>query len=436
MQPRKYRRTVHAGDTARTERGVIRRGLMICFPVVWAWCLFACSSPIVEKAETESPVRPLPENLVGTDKMEDVDFSRFQHESVRHKELPCLLCHQQKDDRSSAKFAPHASCSGCHTPQFENKAHPICSTCHTGPDTPELKPFPSIVSFKTKFDHTAHISLTSCSSCHATQGDGMSVPSGADAHASCFTCHAAEKVVDDRNIGSCSTCHEQGPPNRIVDARTSVGFNFGHADHSRLSCNNCHRPVGGNDMSVIAVSQHKGVQNSCASCHNSRRAFGPNRLSDCRRCHTDFPSSTRFGAQFSHAVHTANDCAGCHKQGVANFSVPNGKNAHSTCFQCHAPGQSASAKSTCFSCHKIGGGIDIRPSRAVIPGNFAHAKHEFMDCDSCHTPSGGKMTAPVVRMHKAAGSATACVTCHDNQGAFGEDPANCGRCHTGGEYDE
>lgn len=396
--------------------------------------LFSCTSSVVEKKETESPFKPLPENMVSTDEMEDVDFSRFRHDNERHQEIPCLLCHQQRDEAFRPRFASHTPCAGCHTPQFEDKTHPICSTCHTGPDTAELKPFPAISSFRTKFDHPAHIRLTSCSTCHATQADGMTVPSGGDAHASCFTCHTADKVVGDRNIGSCSTCHEPGVAERIVDSSAAIGFNFDHKNHSRVSCDNCHRPLGGNNMSEITVSEHKNLANSCSTCHNSKRAFGPSRMNDCRRCHTELPSSTRFGVQFSHAVHAKDDCASCHKPAAANFSVPNTQNAHATCFQCHAPGKQAAAKSTCFACHKIGGGLDIKPSRAVIPGNFAHSKHEFMGCDSCHSPAGGRMTAPTVRMHKAQGAGTSCATCHDNQGAFGEDFANCRRCHVGGQF--
>ncbi len=426
-------------NTDRTSADRIRRRfklvvVLIAIPIFTIYFLSACTSSVVEKKETESPFKPLPENMVGTDTMDDVDFSKFRHDNEKHSEIPCLLCHQQKDEAFRPRFASHTPCAGCHTPQFEDKNHPICSTCHTGPDTAELKRFPSIASFRTKFDHSAHIGLTSCSTCHAQQGDGMSVPAGGDAHASCFTCHTADKVIGDRNIGSCSTCHEAGSPNRISDSRATIGFNFDHGNHSRMSCNNCHKPLGGNNMSAIAVSEHKNLQNSCATCHNSRRAFGPSRMSDCRRCHTELPSGGRFGVRFSHSVHTGTDCATCHKQGASNFSVPNSQTAHTTCFQCHAPGKAASSKSTCFACHQIGGGMDIRPSRAVIPGNFKHSAHEFMGCDSCHAPSGGKMTAPTVRMHKAQGAGTTCATCHDNQGAFGEDFANCRRCHVGGQF--
>lgn len=419
-----------ASVTRRSKFVVLGAGILF-FAVYF---VTSCGSSVAEKKVIESPFKPLPENIVSTDEMEDVDFSKFEHDSDRHRNLPCLLCHQQKDSSSSPTFASHTRCAGCHTPQFEDKTHLICTTCHTGSDSAELKAFPAMTSFRANFSHSQHIRTTTCATCHKPQGDGMTVPSGGDAHTNCLSCHTTDKVVGDRNIGSCNTCHELGSPNRIVDSTAAIGFNFDHARHSRVACDNCHRPIGGNKMSATTVSQHKNLRNSCATCHNSKRAFGASRMADCRRCHSDIPASSNFGVRFGHDVHAKDNCASCHKAGAANFSVPNGATAHNSCFQCHAPGKSAAAKSTCFSCHKIGGGIDIKPSRAVIPGNFAHAKHEFLGCDSCHASSGGKMTMPTAAMHKAKGGGTNCATCHDNQTAFGEDFASCKRCHVGDKF--
>lgn len=88
----------------------------------------------------------------------------------------------------------------------------------------------------------------------------------------------------------------------------------------------------------------------------------------------------------------------------------------------------------CFTCHEPGGKNTIAASSPVIPGNFAHTKHSFLDCDSCHTPAEARMTAPVVAMHKGSKSATSCATCHNNEMAFGEDFTNCKRCHTGNRF--
>lgn len=401
----------------------------------------ACTSSVQEKKPAESPFQPLPENVVATDKMEDVDFSQFKHDSPRHQTVPCLLCHIQKDEKTQQpKFASHQTCAGCHTPQFEDKAHPICVTCHTDQGSEKLKPFPAMKSFRAEFNHTAHFKETDCATCHQMQGDGMTVPSSGDAHATCFQCHTTDKIVGEKNIGSCSTCHVAGAANRIVDSTEKIGFNFAHSKHSGLDCKSCHSATGsGNKMSEITVGMHSGQANSCVTCHNNQRAFGATNFNDCRRCHEEVSSAKSFGVNFNHSLHTKTNCATCHKSGGsgATFTVPNTQAAHTTCFQCHSPNKDSGKLTTskCFQCHQIGGTNDIKPSPSSIAGNFSHNKHSVMDCDSCHTNKGGQMNAPAVVVHKATKATLSCATCHNNQVAFGpEDFTNCKRCHTNGNF--
>jgi hypothetical protein len=391
------------------------------FLFVFGYVLTSCTSQVQEKKETQSPFQPLPETLVATDEMDDVDFSRFRHDSERHQTVPCLLCHQRNEESPKPRFSSHTPCVGCHTPQFKDNTHPICVICHTEPNSAELKPFPAMTSFKAGFDHTAHFKETNCATCHKPQGGGMDVPNRSDAHVTCFQCHTSDRLAGDRNIGSCSTCHEPGRANRIVDRAENIGFNFDHARHGSLSCNSCHRPRGANEMSAITVAMHSGAANSCATCHNEKRAFGANDFSDCRRCHSEVASAKNFGIRFSHSVHAKTDCATCHKSGGVNFTVPNSERAHQTCFQCHSAMKGGGSFTTgrCFTCHEPGGGKNITASPQTIKGNFSHAKHGFFECDSCHTATGANMSAPAVLMHKAPKSASSCATCHDNQTAFG-----------------
>lgn len=408
------------------------------FCLIAGYFLASCTSSVQEKKPTESPFKPLPETLEITDTMDSVDFSKFNHDSVKHKNVPCLLCHQQTDGETKPKFASHTPCAGCHTPQFKDETHPICAVCHTGQGTADLKPFPAMKSFKANFNHTAHFKETNCATCHKPQGTGMTVPAGGNAHANCFQCHTSDKIVGERNIGSCSTCHEAGTPNRITDSTRNIGFNFDHAKHSSQNCNSCHNAGSGNQMSAITVSMHSGAANSCATCHNEKKAFGANDFSDCRRCHQEVANARSFGIKFNHSVHAKNNCATCHKSGSSgvNFSVPNGEIAHKTCFQCHSPtkGGGSFTNSKCFSCHQVNGSNNISPSPQIIAGNFKHTAHSFLECSSCHTTSGGKMNAPLVAMHKTSKSGLSCVTCHNNDMAFGEDFANCRRCHTGSNF--
>ncbi len=294
-----------------------------------------------------------------------------------------------------------------------------------------------MTSFRAHFDHAAHIRQTACSTCHQTRGTGMVVPAGSDAHSTCFQCHTSDKVINDRNIGSCNTCHELGPANRITDTNPNIGFGFSHERHGGVACTNCHAPEGANRMSAVKVAMHSNQANSCATCHNSKRAFGANTFANCRKCHEQAPAAKTVGVRFDHTIHAKNNCVTCHNPGRGvNFTVPNGDSAHNTCFKCHQPMKGGGSFTTgkCFTCHQPGGTNDIKAAAAVIGGNFQHTKHTFMDCDACHSPENGKMTFPTVAMHRAPKSGMSCATCHDNSTAFGEDFTNCKKCHVGGTF--
>lgn len=412
----------------------------IVFCLFFSYLIPSCTSEIQEKKPAESPFQPLPEAVTSTDKMEDVDFSHFKHDSIRHKTVPCLLCHQNNpDDPNKPRFASHTPCAGCHTPQFADNNHKICVICHTENGSDKLRPFPPMRSFKVNFNHTAHFKETNCATCHQNQGVGMSVPNGGDAHATCFQCHTSDKVVGDKNIGSCSTCHELGTPTRIVDRAENIGFNFSHSRHSGLNCNSCHNSLSASKMSVITVGMHAGAANSCASCHNNQRAFGANDFTDCRKCHEQVANTSSFGVRFNHANHTKANCVTCHKSGGngLNFSVPNGQNAHTTCFQCHSPMKDRGSFSTskCFQCHQAGSTNQLAASIQVKGGIFNHTKHRGMSCNACHKIGGNGVSEPTIAMHKAGKGSFSCATCHNNQKAFGgDDFTDCKRCHVNNKF--
>ena len=408
--------------------------LFVC--LLGGYFLSSCTSQIQEKPERESAFKPLIPD-VPVDEMSDVNFTTFKHDK-RHQTIPCLLCHQRTEDSAKPKFSSHTPCAGCHTQQFKDKSHPICVICHTNVETGELKEFPPMKSFKMEFNHTAHFKEANCATCHQPQGGGISIPARLNAHATCFQCHTSDKIVGEKNLGSCSTCHQPGTPNPITDSAKTVGFNFEHAKHSGLNCQSCHTPTSSNQMSAINVSMHSGQTNSCRTCHNGGKAFGATDFKDCRRCHQEVAKARSFGVKFDHANHTKSNCATCHKaggQGV-NFTVPNGQNAHNTCFQCHSPmkGGGSFTNSKCFTCHQIGGTNNISAPPVTIAGNFSHTRHNGLDCRNCHTSSGGEMSAPTVAMHTPAKLGLSCATCHNNQKAFGEDFSNCKRCHTNNSF--
>jgi c(7)-type cytochrome triheme protein len=268
----------------------------------------------------------------------------------------------------------------------------------------------------------------------------MTIPSGGDAHATCYQCHTADKVMGEKNLGSCSTCHQPGTPTQIADSTKAPGFGFDHNRHSGLSCTSCHNSTGGNNMSAPTVAMHTsaGSAQSCATCHNGSRAFGANTFANCKSCHQQFAGARSFGVKFEHSDHAKANCATCHKsagKGVS-FSVPAGQNAHTTCFQCHSPTKQGTSQNNgyCFQCHQPGSGERMAAAPMFIAGNFSHTKHKAMACNSCHSTKGGDISAPTVAMHKTAKGTQSCATCHNNQKAFGEDFSNCKRCHTGENF--
>ncbi|MEO8574219.1 MAG: cytochrome c3 family protein, partial [Pyrinomonadaceae bacterium] len=221
------------------------------------------------------------------------DFSKFPHGTAQHTRLPCLVCHVRSDNSAAPKMPGHIPCSSCHAQQFaEGNSSPICSICHTATD---VKRFPALRSFNAVFDHGKHLRQTNCATCHkpSSRGVALSIPSRTSAHVTCFQCHGPQTMAGGKNIGSCSTCHQNGSLRRTPETAKGFRVNFSHSEHARkgLSCSECHtvRPGAGRGSQVTApiASMHfaAGGVKSCAACHNDQRAFGADNFTNCRRCH-------------------------------------------------------------------------------------------------------------------------------------------------------
>jgi c(7)-type cytochrome triheme protein len=218
------------------------------------------------------------------------DYSKFPHANQAHSRLPCLLCHRRENNSPQPKRSGHVPCSGCHTQQFAASGGPICTICHTSVEQPSVavKPFPPLKSFNVSFNHSQHKQVV-CATCHkpSRRGVALTIPSGLNAHATCYACHAPRAQSNGRDISSCGTCHKQGQFARTPEMRKAYRVSFSHAEHTRqkLSCNECHTSMK-NSITSPAPSQHFGSARaeSCMSCHNNKRAFGED-FSSCKRCH-------------------------------------------------------------------------------------------------------------------------------------------------------
>jgi hypothetical protein len=231
------------------------------------------------------------------------DYSQFKHDSAQHARLPCLLCHRRESNSAQPTLpgkSNHAPCSGCHAQQFSDSSNAICTICHTNSQTGTVKPFPDLKSFNVKFDHARHSSVgTPCATCHRPnrRGVALSIPTGLNAHTICFRCHTPEaksNEANNRNLGSCSTCHELGRHVWTTERAAAFRMGFSHKSHDaseNLSCSACHRvkagqPLGRQVTTPMALNHHAPARAvSCMTCHNGRKAFGGDDFSVCTRCH-------------------------------------------------------------------------------------------------------------------------------------------------------
>jgi c(7)-type cytochrome triheme protein len=243
------------------------------------------------------------------------DYSRFSHTSPReHADLMdrknCGSCHR-RGGGVVPTFPLHKDCTNCHMVQFTaaNRGadvNPLCTICHTrdglNSSNPPTKPFSALRSFRAEFDHAQHLQgkenarpAASCAACHtsARRGAAQTIPAHLNAHQVCYNCHSAGKQAND--FSSCGVCHSSGSYSPTSANAASYRVSFSHADHTgraRLSCTACHniRERGlpqGRQVSSISPLEHFSSTRaqSCAVCHNGRRAFGDADTHDCKRCH-------------------------------------------------------------------------------------------------------------------------------------------------------
>ena len=230
---------------------------------------------------------------------EGLDYGKFQHSSRNHSRLPCLLCHR-RDSNSPVPKRPggsgHLPCAGCHAQQFSNSDSPICTICHTDVKSGALKPFPRLKSFRMKFDHSLHVKMgsVSCATCHrpASGGVALSIPTGFNAHTTCYRCHTPRAQSGGRDISSCGTCHQLGGYSRTPTSAPAFRVGFNHSKHEKVTCNECHQVRAGMPQrrQVTApepLNHHAtGRAQSCMTCHEGKRAFGGDDFTVCKRCHT------------------------------------------------------------------------------------------------------------------------------------------------------
>jgi c(7)-type cytochrome triheme protein len=270
-------------------------GAPIAFSLVTVFNL-AASEPMRASARKTLDAESIKEQMQFP---QGLDYGKFQHNNANHSRLPCLLCHR-RDTNSSVPKLPggsgHLPCAGCHAQQFAAGEGPICTICHTDARSGAVKSFPRLKSFRMTFDHSRHLQLgnVGCTTCHrsARGGVALSIPSGFNAHTTCFRCHTPNAQSGGRNLSSCGTCHQLGGYARTPESAPAFRVGFSHAKHQTVTCNGCHQIRAGlpqrRQVTVPEPLNHHatGRGQSCMTCHNGKRTFGGDDFSTCTRCHT------------------------------------------------------------------------------------------------------------------------------------------------------
>jgi c(7)-type cytochrome triheme protein len=224
-----------------------------------------------------------------------------------------------------------------------------------------------------------------------------------------------------------------------------------HADFVNPSnCDSCHQRSGTNPQPTFPG--HK----ACINCHLAQ--FTTTNIAMCTICHVNdlgnanpgmkgFPGLRSFRVSFDHQDHVGvgASCASCHRparRGVA-LSIPASLSAHTQCYTCHSPGQSASNLSSCGTCHSVGGYARTPPTARAFSFSFSHATHgprQRLGCTDCHIVRGGlpqsrQVSSPAAFQHFPRSRAQSCLTCHNGKRAFGEaDFGDCKKCHKGSTF--
>jgi hypothetical protein len=274
-------------------RGFWKRFLSIGL-IIPACCMLQLPSRNSTVLASPTAVAPDPQD-------QKIDFSKFFHNNSNHARLPCLLCHR-REGTATRPLMPgaggHLPCTGCHAKEFSNSSSPVCTICHTNIQSGALKNFPALKSFNLKFDHSIHVRglKVNCSSCHRPSRGGvaLTIPSGANAHSTCYQCHAPRAQENGRDISSCGICHQLGSYARTSTQAASFRVGFNHAKHDgpqKLNCTDCHSVRAGAPQrrqvtAPLAFNHHAPTGAlSCATCHTGKRAFGGDDFSACTECH-------------------------------------------------------------------------------------------------------------------------------------------------------
>src|SRR5271165_74816 len=291
----------------------------------------------------------------------------------------CLGCHAEKE-------ALHASIHGSLG----------CGDCHT-----TIRAFP----------HPEHVAPVNCSTCHTTEGSGVS--SSVHAHSSqqpCLSCHGdAHGILAAKDPKSpvyalnlprtCGTCHgnqdfvkKHGLPDVYSEYIDSI-HGFALTKDGLLvaaTCSSCHGahdiltkkdPKSRTNRANIPATCgacHQGIETAYfAGVHGKALKAGNPAVPACQNCHTAHQIADVREAAWK--MKTAATCGGCHKEKFQTYRDT-----------LHAQVSSLGYVETahCWDCHRA---HDILPKSD--PASSVAQAHLVETCGKCHSGIGASFVS-------------------------------------------
>ncbi len=393
-----------------------------------------------------------------------------------HKNLEatrCLDCHV------GGQGVPSSKCMDCHKEiravveakrGFHGMQKAACISCHR---EHKGRDFDSMQVDEKTFDHKLtgfdlngpHLDLK-CSKCHTgKRSEKVIRKSGVQYFgqtASCVGCHKKHDVhffKAPNNKKDCGECHKGLKWNDKVTFDHTVDAKFElEGAHAELKCAKCHV-----SDARAKISKYKWpglATKACLSCHQDQHGVNMGRKFQGPKCETCHTQSTWKIEKFDHATitgfalkgkHAQLDCAKCHTQKNARWTVSNKKfrftGLKTQCVSCHGDKQHlfAGHKSkrfpqplNCAGCHSE------RDWKA--PQNFDHGlntrfavdgEHTKLECSQCHIPQKHMKPPRAVKagiyLWPALTEKT-CENCHKSphRGVFSAEllKKRCTECHT------
>ena len=299
----------------------------------------------------------------GQDHMLDFDHTTTAFPLTgKHKTVACADCHagkglQQEDKGWVASFQGLSpACVGCHAepPAHRGVFDSQCEACHTADGW-----LPALWRGAV-FDHSNNTSFSLAR--HRNDFDGRPL--------TCTSCHATQLDGIDPQV--CSNCHSTGDDQRAEFMRA-------HIDQYGETCVDCHdgvdQMVNFDHKQVFSLDGAHG-EIECTSCHVDHVYQGI--PTECVQCHAEPAIHAGIFGVSCQDCHTPQKWTPARLQ-VHDFPLDHGEEGEVACTTCHS---STYTSYTCFGCHEH----QPEPIREEhIEENVA--PEDLANCTSCH-PDG------------------------------------------------